>query len=320
MVGRIEVKSNADEQLGETGTTFTIYLPVTRQADFEKIPHTAPKEVGLEPIGKAPQTIEKAARQGKPLCLVIDDNADIVSYLKKLLSGEYEVAIAYNGQRGIEKALVLMPDVIISDVMMPEKDGLEVCDFLKNDQRTSHIPIILLTAKSTIEDRLEGLRRGADAYLQKPFNQKELFISLKKSVELRNRLISYFAHMPFAFQEEQPDLSSIVEPDLVMENEFLQKAKKAVEENISDSQFGIQQLCRLLAMSRAQLHRKLTALTGKSASHFIRNIRLRKAKNLLMTTDQTISEIAYDVGFKDPNYFTRLFSEEFGETPSETRK
>ncbi|MEZ4934632.1 MAG: ATP-binding protein [Saprospiraceae bacterium] len=311
MGGRIRVKS----ELGQ-GATFTFTLPVSREASKmeQSTSELFPVEHGAVDGANLPLPVPNNEEE-KPVCLVIDDNADIVRYLQNLLANEYEVIVAFDGQQGIEKALEQLPDVIISDVMMPEKDGLEVCDFLKNDERTSHIPIILLTAKATVQDRIEGLRRGADAYLQKPFNREELFISLKKSVELRNRLISYFSRIP-----KEVQLPDSTEPEFVIENSFLQKARKIVEENLADDKFDIHHLCRELALSRAQLHRKLTALTGKSASHFIRSIRLATAKEMLAKTALTISEIAYDVGFKDPNYFSRTFAEEFGMPPSETRK
>ncbi len=311
MKGQITVKSELEQ-----GAEFTIILPVSRQAPKgEKIiPKPLPTEKHLVGPTSVPLPAPTSGEE-KPVCLVIDDNADIVRYLQNLLTNDYEVLTAFNGQVGIDKALDQLPDVIISDVMMPEKDGLEVCDALKNDERTSHIPIILLTAKATVQDRIEGLRRGADAYLQKPFNREELFVSLKKSVELRNQLISYFSKLPPGFRQAETH-----EPQLVIEDAFLQKARKAVEEKLSDDQFDIHQLCRALTLSRAQLHRKLTALTGKSASHFIRSIRLSQAKELLTKTDSTIAEIAYEVGFRDPNYFSRTFTEEFGISPSETRK
>ncbi|MEZ4960091.1 MAG: ATP-binding protein [Saprospiraceae bacterium] len=309
MGGRITVKSEPGH-----GAEFRVNLPVTREA-------TPMEQAGMKDLSQKPKMeatlpsthIVPVDGEEKPVCLVIDDNIDVVRYLQNLLEQEYQVMTAYNGKLGVEKAVDQLPDVIISDVMMPEMDGLELCDFLKNDERTSHIPIILLTAKTSVQDRLEGLRRGADAYLAKPFNQEELFICLKRSVELRNRLKDRFASLPTG----APVAS---EPDLAMEDAFLQKARNAVEEHLADDEFGIHQLCRMLTMSRAQLHRKLTALTDKSASHFIRSIRLQRAKELLATTDLTIAEIAYEVGFRDPNYFTRTFAEEFGVAPSETRK
>jgi signal transduction histidine kinase/DNA-binding response OmpR family regulator len=296
------------------GSTFTVTLPVYRKAPSSDWATAAPVRPAAEIPLPLPSPAEVQDNSEKPLCLIIDDNADVVRYLQTLLENEYAMAVAYDGKRGIEKALELLPDIVISDVMLPEKDGLEVCDTLKNDERTSHIPVILLTAKAAVEDRLSGLQRGADAYLQKPFNREELFLQLKKSLELRWRLMRHFSKSPQATPTESTS------QELVIEDAFLRKAQMAVEENLSDDEFDIHHLCRALTLSRAQLHRKLTALTGKSATHFIRSVRLEKAKDLLAKTDLTIAEIAYEVGFRDPNYFSRTFAEEFGAAPSETRK
>lgn len=309
MGGTISVES----KLG-SGASFTVHLPITKNAAATALPISKISTTAALPAD-LPSSFATVPTGEKPICLVIDDSADIVRYLQMLLEPSYSVAVAYDGKRGIEKALELAPDVIISDVMMPEKDGLEVCDFLKNDERTSHIPIILLTAKASVADRIEGLRRGADAYLQKPFDKEELFVHLQKSRELRQRMLHYFTQKSSAQTAGVPP-----DIDLKIEDEFLQKARAAVQENLSDEDFDIHRLCRALTMSRAQLHRKLTALTGASATHFIRKIRLERARQLLQTTDLNIAEIAYEVGFRDPNYFSRTFAEEFGTTPSETRK
>ncbi len=316
MSGEINVESKYGEW-----TRFGIHLPISNNAELAdrlEVPTQLAEPTAerfFMPTAEHSVFRLNSEEDEKPICLVIDDSMDIVRYLQMLLEPVYIVAVAYDGKRGIEKALELLPDVIISDIMMPEKDGLEVCDFLKNDERTSHIPIILLTAKATVADRIEGLRRGADAYLQKPFNQEELFIRLEKSVEARRRLVTYFSKMAnMSSSEPAPEL------DIEIEDAFFRKAKAVVEENLADEDFDIHRLCRDLTLSRAQLHRKISALTGMSASHFIRAIRLQKAKEMLQTTDLSISEVAYDVGFRDPNYFSRTFAEEFGFPPSETRK
>ena len=305
MGGTIAVSSRAGE-----GATFKVSLPATQDAPAGTWEEPAPAEV--VPME---ENLPKDFYEDLPILLVIEDNADLVRYLSTLLRGEYHLLIARNGREGVEKAFEFLPDVVLSDVMMPEMDGLEVCDTLKNDERTSHIPVILLTAKTTVEDRLEGLRRGADAYLEKPFNQEELFVQLKKSVELRRNLTRRFSG------KEPPVADEIsTDPGLQIEDAFLRKVRQVIEDSLSDDAFDIPRLCRALAMSRAQLHRKLTALTGTSATFFIRSIRLARAKELLATTDLSISEIAYEVGFKDPNYFSRVFAEAFGQSPRETRK
>jgi len=205
-------------------------------------------------------------------------------------------------------AFETVPDIVISDMMMPEKDGFELCQTLKQDIRTSHIPIILLTAKADIDSKLEGLSHGADAYLAKPFHPKELDIRLQKLIELRRQLQNRHGQQ----------LSGNAKSDS-LEDEFLARLHTTLHEHLSDENFGIQQLCREIGMSRTQLHRKIKALTNKSTSLYIRSIRLAKAKELLRTTDMNVSEVAYEVGFSNPVYFTQVFSEEFGVPPSGMR-
>ncbi|MDO8366515.1 MAG: helix-turn-helix domain-containing protein, partial [Saprospiraceae bacterium] len=202
---------------------------------------------------------------------------------------------------------------IISDVMMPEKDGYEVCETLKNDERTSHIPIILLTAKADIDSRLQGLRTGADDYLIKPFLKEELLIRLEKMVELRRILQARYARMA-----EAPAQQPLAEPTL--DGLFLQKIIVWVEANLSDSEFGGVALAGKMLLSESQLFRKIKALTGQSTALHIRSIRLRKAKEMLQQTRQTVSEIAYKTGFTSPYYFSRAFSQEFRFPPSDLRK
>ena len=245
--------------------------------------------------------------------MLIEDNADVVTYIVGLLEKEYDITTAPNGQAGIEKAFEIIPDIIISDVMMPEKDGYEVCETLKTDERTSHIPIILLTAKASTEDRIEGLRGGADAYLVKPFHKEELFVRLAKLIELRKAMqASYSGGDVFS--------KTAVNKEPSLDDLFLQKLIKTVEEKLDDPDLNPTYLCQVVKRSNTQVNRKLKALTGKTPSQFIRSIRLQKAVELLKTTDMNVSEIAYKVGFNDPNYFSRSFSEEFGYPPNSLRK
>ena len=193
--------------------------------------------------------------------------------------------------------------------MMPEKDGFEVCKTLKADDRTSHIPIVLLTAKADIDSRIIGLERGADAYVSKPFNEKELVVRLEKLFDLRKVL-----------QERYRTFDQMVpsgDVGIQQEDTFITKLRDIVEKNLLNEEFGISELCHLIGMSRSQLHLKIKALTNRSTSHFIRLIRLQKAKELLQKSDLNITEIAYDVGFQDPAYFSRTFTEEFGISPRE---
>jgi signal transduction histidine kinase/DNA-binding response OmpR family regulator len=306
MQGTIEVESEVG-----TGSVFSILLPVTRQAAeaaFEKLP---PPSMDVQ--GKSVQLLDNAASfdDEKPLALVVEDNYDVMQFVKHLLEKNYYVATANDGEEGLKKAVELVPDVVISDVVMPEKDGLELCRALKSDERTSHIPIILLTAKASTEDRLVGLESGADAYLVKPFNQDELFLYLRNFLKVRQQLQERFKKM----NDEKNELAA----GFPAEDAFISKVREIVDENMEDEDFGVVQLCHKLGMSRSQLHRKITALTGASTSHLVNSFRLSAAKKLLKTTGLNVSEIAYSIGL-EPNYFSRMFKENTGLTPTEFRE
>lgn len=295
------------------GTTFAIYLPIKNEA-----PLTASISSKNQPTREnqtQPIALPKAEEENNvhPTLLVIEDNQDVSLYIERLLKNDYQLEFAKDGKEGVEKATESIPDIIISDVMMPEMDGIELCKILKQDERTSHVPIILLTAKATEADRLTGLDAGADAYLVKPFNQEELFVRLKRLHELRQVLQSRYSNF-----KDEAKLPSPPKP-LGIEDAFLKRLSSAVEEKLEDVDFGVPQLCRIAGMSNTQLNRKLKALTGGTPSRFIRNVRLKKAKLLLENSQMNISEVAYKVGFNDPNYFTRLFSEAFGQPPSKFR-
>jgi signal transduction histidine kinase/DNA-binding response OmpR family regulator len=324
MGGEVSVESRtAAAGEGGSGTTFTVLLPIRQESPMKvvaaesRIPAAFAPEITETILSQATEAAG-AAEGEKPVLLVVEDNPDVVAYLTGLLGKTYETHVATDGRAGIEKALELVPDIIISDVMMPEKDGYEVCETLKNDERTSHIPIILLTAKATDADRLTGLRRGADAYLMKPFNKEELFVRLKKLVELRRRLQERYAGRRNDIFEKNVISETPSEPTL--EDLFLQKIRQAIEAKMDDTELGIVHLCRAASLSHTQLFRKLKALTGLNPTLFIRKVRLQRAAELLKTTELNVSEIAYEVGFSDPNYFSRAFHEEYGRTPSEERR
>jgi DNA-binding response OmpR family regulator len=300
MGGEISVESEVG-----IGTVFTVRLPVAHEAEdlnirgFEDLKNTVL-------ASSNPQTLESP----NPQILLIEDNPDVVTYLKAILSGSYNLDIAYNGRIGIEKALEAIPDLIISDVMMPEKDGFQVLDALKNDERTSHIPIVLLTAKADVASKVIGLRRGADAYLPKPFDKAELLATLEMMMENRRRLVAHFATgigQPIAQAAEITPAA-----DLVVEDAFLQKIRQVVAENYSDDGFALPQLCEAIGMSRSQLFRKMKALTDVSPSDFIRDYRMQQAKLLLEAAQHNVKEVAFKVGFKDISHFSRTYQETFG--------
>ena len=271
---------------------------------------------------------EPAAESDKrPLVLIVEDHADVADYVAACVREQYQVMLARNGQAGIERALETIPDLIISDVMMPEKDGFEVCEVLKNDERTSHIPIVLLTAKASVEDRIAGLRRGVDAYLAKPFHPDELRAVLANLLEVRQKLQAKYggdwliSDRLTGLPDSQPTNTSVHPPPTTdPEDVFLQKLRAVVEARLSDSALTGEDVCRSLGMSYPVVYRKLSALTGRSLNVYIRLIRLQNARNLLRSTTLSVSEIAYEVGFNDPKFFSRVFSEEFGESPSAFRQ
>jgi signal transduction histidine kinase/DNA-binding response OmpR family regulator len=307
MGGEIKVKS----KLGE-GTEFTVILPITRLAPVHQsvIPDSPPDLSGENQL---PEMIPDPGNTDAtlPQLLVIEDNPEVIQYLCLILGEKFRILTAGNGDDGIQQALEHIPDLIISDVMMPGKDGFEVCRAIKKDFRTCHIPVVLLSARADRASRIAGLGQGADAYMTKPFNKKELLLCLHNQLIQREKLrIKYSGQ---AGEHEH-------EPTSGYNELFLKNLRKVLEEKYSDDSFGIEELCDALSISRVQLHRKLIALTGQSASHFIRTFRLVKAKEMLMTTSKSVSEIAYETGFSDANYFSRVFSQEFGKPPSALRR
>ncbi|HRI59854.1 MAG TPA: ATP-binding protein [Saprospiraceae bacterium] len=311
--GQISVES----RIGE-GSTFTVTLPVARTAERQQFDaenyFAENQEVKSESEASAVPVSQiqiSNFKQNRPRLLLVEDNADVVRYISSLFAADYHIYKAGNGKEGVAAAFRLVPDIVISDVMMPEMDGFELCRILKTDERTSHIPIILLTAKADHASKIEGLTQGADVYLPKPFDPEELSVRLEKLHELRQRLQERLSGSgKFVDKFEPSDL----------EERFLQKAVRIVESKMSDEDFDMPQLCKALNMSRSNLFRKLKALTGKSATDFIRSLRLEKARELLETTDLNVTEVCFKVGFGSPNYFSRAFQEAFGVSPSEVRK
>lgn len=307
---------SATSQWGK-GTTFTVTLPVHTGELAAEI--TARPVPTMEPPTPASTTFPDEKNDTKPgppkatlpVLLIIEDNLDVITYIKTCLQGNYQLHTAHDGKEGIDKALEIIPDIIISDVMMPYKDGFEVTKTLKSDERTSHVPIILLTARADVESKIEGLKRGADAYLAKPFHKQELLVRLQKLVELRKRMQSRYSSL-------SPNAPT-TDPSLQIEDAFLKKLQSSVEANLDDHLFGVNDLCKEIGMSQPQLYRKIKALTNKSPSAYLRTIRLQKSKALLKDPNLTVSEVAYKVGFSDPSYFSKTFSEAFGYPPSEKR-
>lgn len=242
------------------------------------------------------------------IVLIVEDNPDMRIYLKESLKGRYQTLEAEDGEQGLKKAAQDTPDLIISDVMMPKMGGYEMCQQLKNDERTSHIPVILLTAKADAESKITGLETGADDYLAKPFNARELLVRVKNLIELRRKLWQKF-RQGGTFVTDDTVLSSL-------DARFLQRAIALIETHIDDPDFSTEAFGKEIGLSRSQLHRKLSALTGQSTHEFIRTLRLQRAAQLLAHHSGNVSEIAYQVGFNSPSHFTRAFREMFGKPPS----
>lgn len=311
--GRISVKSTEGK-----GTSFFIYLPLGNQ-------HLLPDEMVIEEtiqehnldnqiltrdlaIDEIPSaTIEEG--KNKPVILVVEDVSDVREFIRMSLGNQYQVIEAKNGKDGLEKALEEEPDLIISDVMMPVMDGLELTRHLKTDMKTCHIPIILLTAKAALEHKLEGLEEGADSYIPKPFNSRHLQVRVKKLLELRAKIREHYKEQ-LDFQEKESDLNRL-------DKKFLSKITQIVEQNSGNEDLSVDDLGHKLGMSRVHLYRKIKKLTDMSVCEFVTSVKLRKSLELLRNSGQTIAEIAYEVGFSSPSYFTRCFKEQFKMSPTE---
>ena len=296
------------------GTVFTIDIPVNRWSATE-IERKESEGIGIpsrsvvEELSEA-ETEEVKPDESKACVLVIDDNADVRSYVKSLLRDEYVVIEAPDGHTGVKMAMKYVPDVIICDVMMPVMDGLECCRQLKSELQTSHIPVMLLTACSLDEQRIAGFECGADSYIAKLFNSKLLLARLRNLIANHHRLRQFFG--------DKTTLSE--EPVSEIDKGFADRFRRLIEENMSDSELSVEELGSKMGMSRVQLYRKIKALTNYSPVELLRIARLKKAASLLASSEKTISEITYEVGFTSPSYFTKCYKEYFGESPTDFLK
>lgn len=352
--GTIGVESSHDE-----GTTFTILLPAVPVGrtvpgcDVPPAAETAPGSVTVVPapdtvagIGAVPEACIVPAADAAAACvlpsdaavlacgptqtrpgppdggempceesfqhvLIIDDNHDIRAYLRRILGDEFVVSEACDGDEGFANAVKSVPDVIVSDVMMPRSDGITCCNRLKQELSTCHIPIVLLTACSLDEQRIEGLRSGADAYLAKPFNAEVLIATIHSLLENRAKLRQYYG------DNRQPAIKGLVND---MDKDFMARVRTLIEENIDNPDFNVEEFGRSVGMSHAQLYRKIKALTDYSPNEYVRVTRLRQAAVLLSSSELTIAEAAYRVGFSSPSYFAKCFRRLYGETPADYQK
>ena len=294
------------------GTVFTVDIPMTvveePSADLVQEPRITQQTV-VEELEDM-ETEEQIPDENKECILIIDDNADVRDYVKSLLKEEYTVIEAPDGRAGLKKAMKYVPDAIICDVMMPVMDGLECCRKLKTELQTSHIPVMLLTACSLDEQRIQGFECGADSYISKPFNSKLLLVRLRNLMDNHKRLKQFFG--------DKTTLSK--EPVSDVDKGFVDRFRELIEENLADSELSVEDLGSKMGLSRVQLYRKIKALTNYSPNELVRIARLKKAASLLASSEKTISEITYEVGFTSPSYFTKCYKEQFGESPTEFLK
>jgi len=319
------------ESKPEIGTTFTIVLPLGKE-------HLKPEEIidtdepaklvrSVDSFEHVDQFTEMGIHEtlsaddaekedSKPLLLVVEDNDDLRSYILSYLTPDYRITQAVDGEMGLDKATEQIPDLVISDVMMPKMDGYKLCQNLKTDERTSHIPIILLTARASMESKIEGLETGADDFITKPFEPQELLARIKNLIIQRKLL-----HERFTKNIQEMGIDQLVKfdtPDLTsMDQSFLLKVTEYIIQNISNLEFNVEMLGDKMALSSRQLQRKLIGITGHSPNMFIRSVRLNRAAELLRNKAGNVTEIAYDVGFNNLSWFAKSFKEQFGVLPSE---
>ncbi|MEO5562092.1 MAG: ATP-binding protein, partial [Chitinophagaceae bacterium] len=309
--GKIWVESATD------GACFVFELPLIAPTDDEVLPARSNGQpvdktiASIVPISPEAgiSTSKFSEDANRSTILIVEDNQDLRNYIRKHLSNDYEILETENGQKGLEKAIATLPDLVISDWMMPEMDGITLCNHLKTDERTSHIPIIMLTALASDDAKFKGLETGADDYLIKPFDIRELHVRIKNLIESRRLLRERFSRQ-LHLGPKKVQVAS-------MDEKFLEKVMQAVETYMGDPDFSMEKFGQEVSLSRMQLHRKLKALTGESPGDFLRTMRLERAKRLLESKAGNVSEIAYEVGFNNLSYFSKCYREQFGMAPNQ---
>ena len=308
--GKISVQSVEGK-----GSIFTVKLQLGKK-------YLSPDEISEVATHRGSEIISHIAAENKDfilpvsefskesgIVLVVEDNDDMRHYISKTLSGEYKILEAKNGKKGIAIARESIPDLIISDIMMPEMDGLQLCEKIKTDEITSHIPVILLTARADHRSRLAGLETGADDYLLKPFNTEELRVIIRKRIGIRRDLRERFSR------------EIVLKPkDIIInsyDEKFILKVMAIIEEHMADETFSIERLSREAGFSNMHFYRKIRGLSGQSPSQFLRTIRLKRAAELLAKNSDNVTQIAYSTGFSSLSYFNKCFKEHFGVTPGQ---
>ncbi|TDB64063.1 ATP-binding protein [Arundinibacter roseus] len=313
MKGQIWVNSEPG-----AGSTFTVKLPIDQAtwAEFAIQTKTSPTfyDPGAYELTVPTKPVDPILNEyDGQILLVVEDNPDLRAYIRTIFDETFLVIEAVDGLEGLSKAFEYSPDIVISDVMMPIMDGFDMCRKIKTDARSSHIPVVLLTAKASLKDRLEGLELGADDYLEKPFSKAELQVRVRNLLKIRAELREKYSIQVANYGSRQEAIPEPVGPDEL----FLKEAIRVVEAHMHDSKFKVDQFCELMQVSRTNMHRKLKALANQSTTEFIRNMRLYRAATLLKNREGSISEVAYKVGFESLSYFSRSFQEQIGYSPTE---
>lgn len=316
--GDIIVKSKKGE-----GSTFAVYFQLgkshftneeisTVDKEYTRFEKQIFPEISQEDADLESQNLAQISDdyENMPLLLIVEDNADVSKFIKSCLVDNYRIMTATNGVEAFEKIYIEQPDLIISDVMMPEMDGLEFTKRLKSDIRTSHIPLILLTALSSHENKIEGLETGADSYIAKPFNKKHLQVRVKQLIESRQQLRKHY---------QQDVITQFVKENKIsqLDSSFLKKCNTIIENHLIDNEYGVELLSVEIGLSRVHVYRKIKHLTGLTVSEFIRNIKLKKAAVMLQESGKTIAEVAYETGFSSPSYFSKCFKDLYNISPTD---
>lgn len=311
--GQISVSSDTGR-----GASFRLSIPVAREFYTDEEVEISGREIATVMAIPATGYSEEEAKEtigdsSLPTVLIVEDNTDLQQFISDTIKKEFNVALAGNGKEGIEKALLLIPDLIVTDVMMPVMDGVVMTNELKKNEKTSHVPVIMLTAKATAESKIEGLKTGADDYLVKPFDGDELIARIQNLIEQRQKLRELYSKKIISIKPDKVEVQS-------QESVFLEKIRTAIDENLDNEMFGVVGLANAVNMSRSQLHRKLKALTGDAPNELIRNFRLERARELLQKNAGNITEVAFMTGFSSPAYFSKCFNDRYGFSPTEIKK
>lgn len=300
--GKVTVKSERNLE-----TCFEVYLPINQEI-FKTVDDALPE--GASSTGDMEASLELSAKtQAQYTVLLVEDEEDIRQYIMDELSADFKISTARNGAEGIQMANDLIPDLIITDVMMPEVSGIELCRTLKNQMVTSHIPIIILSAKTTVNEQIEGLEMGADVYMIKPFSMEHLKTQIIRLIHFKESVYSRYLNGTALIPQGGTTTK--------LDDEFMKKIIDFIEKHLTNTDLNVDQLAASVSLSKVQTYRKIKAISGQSIVEFIRTVRLKKAAELILERNLSFAEVAYETGFSSPSYFTKCFHDHFGKTPSE---